>query len=44
MGAQFTPKAAAQLKNIPAGNITATNVQAAINELDTEKAPALGAD
>jgi hypothetical protein len=29
---------AAQITNTPAGNISATNVQAAINELDTEKA------
>ncbi len=30
---------ASQVNNTPAGNISATNVQAAINELDTEKAP-----
>jgi hypothetical protein len=30
------------IRNVPAGNIAATNVQAAINELDTEKEPALG--
>lgn len=30
---------AAQVSNTPAGNIVATNVQTAINELDTEKAP-----
>lgn len=30
---------AADVVNVPAGNIAATNVQAAINELDTEKAP-----
>lgn len=39
MGASFIPKTASQLKNVPAGNIAATNVQAALNELDTEKAP-----
>lgn len=39
--AQFVPKTASQLKNVPAGNIAATNVQAAINELDTEKASAI---
>jgi len=31
---------AEQITNVPAGNITATQMQAAINELDTEKAPA----
>jgi hypothetical protein len=31
---------AAQVQNTPAGNISAATVQAAINELDTEKAPA----
>lgn len=40
----FVPKKAIQITNTPAGSIAATNVQAAINELDTEKAPALGAD
>ena len=30
---------AVNISNTPAGNISATNVQAAINELDTEKAP-----
>jgi len=30
--------AASQITNIPAGGISATNVQAALNELDTEKA------
>lgn len=30
---------ASQVTNVPAGNIAATDVQAAINELDTEKAP-----
>lgn len=34
-----TPPVAADIANTPAGNIAATNVQAAINELDTEKAP-----
>lgn len=33
---------AANINNTPAGNIAATNLQAAINELDTEKEPALG--
>lgn len=37
--AQFIPKKAIQIKNTPAGNIAATNVQAAINELDSEKQP-----
>ena len=31
---------ASEVVNVPAGNIAATNVQAALNELDTEKAPA----
>ena len=31
------PKTASQIANTPAGNIAATDVQAAINELDTEK-------
>jgi len=31
--------AAADITNTPAGGVSATNVQAAINELDTEKAP-----
>jgi len=31
------------ISNLPAGNISATNVQAAINELDAEKAPVNGA-
>ena len=30
---------AGQITNIAAGNISSTNVQAALNELDTEKAP-----
>lgn len=30
---------ASEIQNTPAGNIEATNVQAALNELDTEKAP-----
>ncbi|MDW0189608.1 MAG: hypothetical protein QOA70_08150, partial [Nitrososphaeraceae archaeon] len=33
---------ASEVTNTPAGNIAATNVQAAINELDTEKQAALG--
>lgn len=32
------PTAASQISNIPAGNIASTNVQDALNELDTEKA------
>lgn len=35
---------AADVVNVPAGSIVATNVQSAISELDTEKAPALGPD
>lgn len=31
---------ATQIANVPAGTISASNVQSAINELDTEKAPA----
>jgi hypothetical protein len=38
--AQTNDYAASQIANTPAGNIVATNVQAAINELDTEKAAA----
>lgn len=34
----FALTIASQIKNIPAGNISATTVQEAINELDTEKA------
>ena len=34
---------ASGVANVPAGNISATDVQAAINELDTEKAPLSGA-
>lgn len=37
-GAGFTP-AAGSITNVPAGGIAAVTVQAAINELDTEKAP-----
>lgn len=33
---------ASGIANVPAGNIAANNVQSAINELDTEKAPATG--
>ncbi|MBT9168957.1 MAG: hypothetical protein DDT19_02309 [Syntrophomonadaceae bacterium] len=40
--AQFIPKRAIQITNAPAGNIAATNVQAAINELDVEKQAVLG--
>lgn len=36
--------AASAISNVPAGDIAATNVQAAINELDTEKLPAAGLD
>jgi hypothetical protein len=32
-------KTAASIPNVPAGTIAATNVQAALNELDTDKAP-----
>ena len=35
---------ASAISNVAAGNIAATDVQAAINELDTEKAPADDAD
>lgn len=37
----YTPgtSTAADIANVPAGNIVATDVQAAINELDTEKQP-----
>lgn len=35
---------ASDIVNVPSGNIAATNVQSAINEIDTEKAPALGPD
>ena len=35
----FALTIAQSIKNTPAGNISATTVQAAINELDTEKAP-----
>jgi hypothetical protein len=34
---------ASQVSNVPAGNIAATNVQSALNELDTEKAALTGA-
>lgn len=34
--------AAAKISNVPAGNIAATDVQAALNELDAEKAPKAG--
>lgn len=30
---------ASNITNVPAGNIAATDVQAALNELDTEKVP-----
>src|SRR3990167_3594532 len=33
------PTTASQVSNVPAGSIAATDVQAAINELDTEKQP-----
>lgn len=35
---QATQPRASQIKNTPAGGVSATNVQTAINELDTEKA------
>lgn len=38
--ALVVPDAASEIKNTPAGNIAATDVQGAINELDTEKEPA----
>lgn len=38
-GASLT---AADIAFVPAGDIAATNVQAAIEELDTEKEPAVG--
>ena len=31
--------ASSTIQNIPAGNISATNIQSAINELDSEKVP-----
>lgn len=37
MGAIYTPKKAIEIINTAAGNIAATDVQGAINELDTEK-------
>lgn len=39
--AVYTPgtQTAADIANVPAGNIAATNVQAALNELDAEKQP-----
>lgn len=36
---EFGSTTASAVANTPSGNISATNVQAAINELDTEKAP-----
>ncbi len=42
--AKSTVGTAAEVVFTPAGNIAAVTVQAAIEELDTEKAPALGAD
>jgi hypothetical protein len=36
--AQYNPKAS-QIKNTPAGNVSSTDVQSAINELDTKKVP-----
>ena len=40
----YTPgtSTAADIANVPAGNIAATDVQAALNELDTEKQPISG--
>jgi hypothetical protein len=35
----FDTMTASEIANVPAGSIAATNVQAAINELDAEKAP-----
>ena len=37
--AQSGDYTASQITNVPAGDISATNVQAALNELDTEKVP-----
>lgn len=42
--AQSTVGTAAEVVFTPAGDLAATDVQAALEELDTEKAPALGAD
>jgi len=38
-GVRWKHPTAANIINVPAGNIAATNVQTALNELDTEKAP-----
>ena len=38
--AAYPKQDASDVRNTPAGNITATTIQAAINELDTEKEPA----
>ena len=35
----YFPTSASQISNAPSGNISSTNVQAAINELDSEKQP-----
>lgn len=43
-GAVVIPDTAVEIENTPAGNISATDVQGAINELDTEKEPAKGLD
>lgn len=40
--ADLTTRNASDVVNTPAGNIVATNVQTAINELDTEKVPYIG--
>ncbi len=37
LGTELRDDEASQIKNVPAGGIAATDVQAAINELDTEK-------
>lgn len=42
-GAALTGITGSQVANTPAGGIAATTVQAAVNELDTEKAPKVGA-
>jgi len=39
LGVQWATPTASAITNVPAGNIAATDVQAAVNELDTEKQP-----
>lgn len=38
----ISPNTAISTSNTPAGNIAGTNVQEALNELDSEKEPVLG--